>query len=62
MDKAKIQKHLKELLHREPKEEEVINAETDPNIVLKVLMENFDDLPERVEAIEKRLGITRPRN
>lgn len=46
VDKVKLKKHLKEMLKREPKSDEIMNAQSDPVLVQKVVMEEMDVSPQ----------------
>ena len=56
-NKEKLKKHLKDMIGREPTENEFINSQNDSTLIMKVMMEDFDELPKRVTDLEKKVKV-----
>ena len=52
MKKVRIKKELKKMLGRNPKKAEEINALKDPILMMKLMMEDIEDLEVRVKKLE----------
>lgn len=53
IEKTKIKKMLKERLGRSPKENEITNAMSEPQMLIDLLIEKVEELEDRIKKLEK---------
>ena len=54
IDETKIKSKLEKLLNRKPKKSEIINAQTDFNIVNEILFDEVELLKEEIIKLKKK--------